>query len=115
MPAEMISRTRRPPTHNSMGATLHYPGRRCRRFSRFVGAEDRIHQAAEAPAQLVEPRHVLQLDAMALAADEACLAQHLEMQRERRFRHGSIADYAEDRADPRAVGRRDVGEDPRPD
>src|SRR6185369_16310625 len=80
----------------------------------LVCLHDRLDQLAEARLVGVMTDGVLQLDAPALAADEASFAQDLKMLRQGRFRHHPIAHLEKRRANLWAVGLGDLGVDLRP-
>ena len=70
-------------------------------------------QAGEAFIDLGAAGGVLHLHAAAFAADQPCLAERLEVLRERRFRDLDLVDLREARARLRAIGTGDLGEDAR--
>ena len=77
---------------------------------RRVGADDGRYQRTEPPGDLVAPCGVVHLDADALTLDEAGLAQHLEVLRQRRLWDRDFVDLPKRRTDLGALGSHDSRE-----
>jgi hypothetical protein len=77
----------------------------------FVCADDRGNQSREALIDFQAARGVLHLDSSPFPADQTCLSQGFEMEREGGFGNGSFADLKKVRAIVGTVRPGDLGED----
>src|SRR5207253_9176652 len=98
----------------SLGTPLALATPRPCSLLRLVRAQDGRDQPWKAPLDLRAARRVLHFDAVAFAADQAGLPEHLEVLRQRRFGDRLLADVQETRAAPRTARADDLGIDGHP-